>query len=102
MHYTRKMLEVDLGKYKKKVADQQKEIQKLKETIAGYEDGQDGVFAMITAVVEQVGEVTISREGISEILEEGRHTIVEYDAETGTYKLRKMGGETDGGEGSPC
>ena len=61
MHMTRKMLEFELGRYKKKVADQQKEIQKLKADIVGYEDSQDGMFAMMAAIVEQAGELTISQ-----------------------------------------
>ena len=99
MHMTRKMLEFELGRYKKKVADQQKEIQKLKADIAGHEDSQDGMFAMMAAIVEQAGGLTISQERISAIMEEGTQTIVDWDKDAMTYTLRVPGGDSDGEEG---
>lgn len=95
----KKGADYELGRYQKKVADQQKEIQQLKEAIEGYENSQSGVFAMITAVVQQVGEVTITREAINEILRNSVHTLVTYDAENGSYTLQMPGGESDGEEG---
>lgn len=104
MRLTRKVLEYEHGLYKKKVADQKKEIAKLKEAIAGYEDSQDGMFAMMTAIVEQANGVTISRDRINEIIEEGLHAIVDWNHEARTYTLRVPGGEPDGeeDEGEPC
>ena len=92
----------ELGRYKRKVADQSKEIRKLKETIEGYEQREDVSLAMIAAVVEQVGNVTIGRDRITEIIRDRVHVIADYDADKRAYALRMMGGETDGGEGSPC
>ena len=100
MHMTRKMLEFELGRYKKKVADQQKEIQKLKGDIEGYEDSQYGLYAMMTAIVEQANGMTISRDRINEIMEEGLHAVVDWNQEAMTYTLRVPGGETDGEEGT--
>ena len=99
MHMTRQMLELELGRYKKKVADQQKEIQKLKTDIAGYQDSQDGMFAMMAAIVEQAGRITISQERISDIMAEGLQTVVEWDKDAMTYTLCVPGGEVDGEEG---
>ena len=96
----KKGADYELGRYKKKVEDQQKEIQQLKEAIEGYENSQSGVFAMITAVVQQVGEVTITREAINEIIRTGVQTQVRYDHEAGAYTLRVAGGESDGEEGA--
>lgn len=95
MHMTRKKLDFELGRYKRKVEDQQKEIRQLKEQIAGYENSQDGMFAMMAAIVEQAGEVTIAQKSINEILEEDRQTIVQWDQEQMTYTLRMPGGEMD-------
>ena len=91
MHMTRKKLDFELGRYKRKVEDQQKEIRQLKEQIAGYENSQDGMFAMMAAIVEQAGEVTIAQKRINEILEEDRQTIVQWDQEQMTYTLRMPG-----------
>ena len=91
MHMTRKKLDFELGRYKRKVEDQQKEIRQLKEQIAGYENSQDGMFAMMAAIVEQAGEVTIAQKRINEILEEDRQTFVQWDQEQMTYTLRMRG-----------
>ena len=99
MTMTRKKLEFELGRYQKKVADQQKEIEKLKKQIVGHEDAQAGLFAMIAAVVQRSGEVTITRDEISEIMGEGRHALVSYDAENRAYTLRMPGGEENVEEG---
>ena len=102
MTMTRKKLEFELGRYQKKVADQQKEIEKLKKQIVGHEDAQDGIFAMITAVVQKVGEVTITRDEINEVIEERRQALVSYNDENRAYTLRVAGGEKDVGEVSSC
>ena len=91
----------ELGRYKKKVADQAKIIKELQETIAGYEQREDVNLAMIAAVVEQVGNVTIGRDRITEIIRERVHVIADYDADKRTYALRMMGGDKDEKEGSP-
>ena len=102
MHMTRKMLEFELGRYKRKVADQQNEIKKLKADIEGYEDSQEGLFAMMTAIVEQANGVTVSRDRINEIVENNVHTIVDWDADARTYTLRVLGGEADGEGEEAC
>ena len=92
----------ELGRYKKKCADQQKEIQKLKETIEGYEQREDINMAMIASVIEKTGNITLDRDRISEILKDRVHVAVDYfsDGNQRTYTLRLMGGETDGGSPS--
>ena len=87
----------ELGRYKKKCADQHKEIEKLKEQIAGYEQITDVNHAMIAAVIEQTGSVSFARQRITEIIKDCVHVIVDYDADSMAYTLRMMGGETDGG-----
>lgn len=96
MRLTRKVLEYEYGRYQKKVADQQKEIKRLKEEVAGYEDSHDGLFAMMTAIIEQANGMTISQDRINEIMEEGLHAVVDWNQESRTYTLRVPGGETDG------
>ncbi len=80
----------------KKIADrQQKEIEKLREAVEGYENGQDGIYAMIAAVVQKVGTVTITRDEINEIVRDGRRPRVSVDVETWRYTL-SMEDESDG------
>lgn len=82
----------------KKTADrQQKEIQKLKEAVEGYENGQDGIYAMIAAVVQQVGTVTITRDQINEIIQRGLRPLVSVNTETWAYAL-SMEDESNGEE----
>lgn len=100
MRLTRKMLEHEYGRYQKKVADQQKEIAQLKEDIGGYEQKQDIIFAMVAAVVEQSGTITIRRDDMNRILEDDVQVRVEYDEENKAYTLLLAGGETDGKEGA--
>lgn len=93
--------EYELGRYKKKAADQEKEIQELKEQITGYQQVEDIKNAMIAAIVAATGPVTIYQADISRILQEQRHVAVDFNAEDGSYLLRMVaGGETDGSEGT--
>ena len=92
--------EYELGRYQKKVADQEKEIRDLKEQIAGYQQMADVNQAMVAAIVAETGPVTIRQEDINRILRQRRYVQVSYNTEDGSYLLTmKAGGETDG-EGS--
>ena len=91
-----KQCKYELGRYQKRATDLSKAVKELQETINGFMEREDVNYAMITAVVEQTGAVTIGRDRISEILNDSLHTIVDYDADKRTYTLRMMGGETDG------
>lgn len=94
-----KQCKYELGRYQKRSEDLSKAVKELQETIQGFIEREDVNYAMITAVVEQTGAVTIGRDRISEILNDRIHTIADYDADKRTYTLRMMGGEKD--EGSP-
>lgn len=86
----------ELGRYKKKVADQEKEIHELREQLVGYQQMADINQAMMAAIVEATGPVTIRREDISRILQEQRRVAVTCNAD-GSYLLTmEAGGETDG------
>lgn len=92
----RQVMEYELGRYKKKVEDQQKEIKELKEQIDGYQEMLDICNAMVTAAVKEVGTMNITQEAINAILESGRFAVGSYDAVTRVYTLevRSDGGET--------
>ena len=85
-----KKLRYELGRYQKRAADLSKAIKELQATIQGYIEREDINYAMITAVVEQTGAVTIGRDRISEIMEANLHTMVDYDADKRAYTLRLM------------
>ena len=90
----------ELGRYQKKVADQEKEIRDLKDQIDGYQQMADINQAMVAAIVEATGPVTIRQEDINRILQERRHVQVTRKAD-GTYLLTMWaGGESDGEEGA--
>lgn len=78
--------EYELGRYQKKVADQEKEIRDLREQIAGYQQMADINQAMVAAIVEATGPVTIRQEDINRILQERRHVQVTRK-EDGSYLL---------------
>ena len=89
--------EYELGRYQKKVADQEKEIRDLKDQIAGYQQMADINQAMVAAIVAETGPVTIRQEDINRILQERRHVQVTYRAEDQAYLLTmEAGGESDG------
>lgn len=88
----------ELERWKKTAENQRKEIQRLKEAIEGYENGQSGIYAMIVAVVQKAGTVTITRDEINEIIREGRQPRILLDTKTWTYTL-SMEGQNDGNEG---
>lgn len=89
----------ELGRYKKKVADQQKVIDRLREEAAGYQQSIDMSFAMVTAAVEQAGELTITQEELSRIFRERRLAVVSFDEERRSYTLRAQE-VSDDGEGT--
>ncbi len=89
----------ELGRYKKKVQDQQKEIERLREEAVGYQQSIDMSFAMVTAAVMQAGGLTITQEELVHLIQESRFAAVSYDAERMAYTLRAEVSE-DGGEES--
>ena len=89
----------ELGRYKKKVQDQQKEIERLREEAVGYQQSIDMSFAMVTAAVMQAGGLTITQEELVHLIREERLAAVSYDAERMAYTLRVEVSE-DGGEES--
>ena len=92
--------EYEQGRYQKKVADQEKEIRELREQIDGYQQMADINQAMVAAIVEATGPVTICQEDINRILRQRRHVAVTRK-EDGSYLLTmEAGGETDGEEGT--
>ena len=95
-----KQAEYELGRYKKKVADQQTEIKRLREEAAGYQQSIDMSFAMVTAVVEHAGEVTITQEELSRIFRDERLAVVSFDGDRMAYTLRVEVSDKDGEEGT--
>lgn len=91
----RQVMEYELGRYKKKVEDQQKEIKALREQIGGYEQVIDICNAMVTAAVKEAGTMNITKEAVNAILDSGNFAVGSYDALTGVYTLEVRG---DGGE----
>lgn len=86
-------------RYWQRLAEKRKEeIQRLTEAVEGYENGQSGIYAMIAAVVQKVGTVTITRDEINEIIREGKQPRILVDTETWAYTL-SMEDESDGSEG---
>lgn len=86
-------------RYWQRLAEKRKEeIQRLTEAVEGYENGQEGIYAIITAVVRKVGSVTISREEINEIMRNGIKTEVHVDSDKWEYTLN-VWGESNGDEG---
>ena len=86
-------------RYWKRLAERRKEeIQRLTEAVEGYENGQSGIYAMIAAVVQKVGTVTITRDEINEIIRTGKQPRILVNLETWAYTL-SMEDESDGNEG---
>lgn len=95
----RKQAEHELERYRNKVRNQQRMIDRLKEQIAGYQQSVDLSFAMVTAAVQQAGELTITQEELVHIVQAHCFAAVSYDAERMAYTLRAEVTE-DGGEES--
>lgn len=86
-------------RYWQRLAERRKEeIERLRDVVEGYEDGQSGIYAMIAAVVQKVGAVTITREEINEIIREGKQPRILLDPVTWAYTL-SMEDESNGSEG---
>lgn len=96
----RKKAEYELGRYRKKVQDQQKVIDRLREEAAGYQQNIDMSFALVTAAVEKAGELTITQEELTRMFRERRLAAVRYDPERMAYTLRVQEVSEDGGEGT--
>ena len=94
----RKRAEYELGRYKKKVAQQQKVIDRLEEEITGYQQSIDMSYALVTAAVLQAGTLTINREELSRILQEKVYAVGSYDEESMDYTLRVQEVSGDGDE----
>lgn len=87
----------ELGRYRKKVADQQREITKLQEMLAGYEQAQKANNAIVAAIVKSCGQVTILQDDINSALKEELGTKFKFDEETRAYTLETVV-STDGRE----
>lgn len=94
----RKRAEYELGRYKKKVADQQREIDRLREECLGYQQSIDMSYALVTAAVLQAGELTIPREELSRVLHERNFAVGSYDEESMAYTLKVQEVSGDGRE----
>ena len=79
--------EKELGRYKKKVADQAKEIAELKAKEASYLQIYEINLAMITAIVHEVGTVTIHQDDINAALERKLVAQDTWNAEKRTHTL---------------
>ena len=92
----------ELGRYKKKVADQQKEIDELRVSIVGYEQALLADDAIVAAVVKACGEVVVNQEDINSALKSELGVVTKYDEVSRTYTLRtavKTDGEEQGSAG---
>lgn len=79
----------ELGKYKKKVADQQKEIDRLKEDLAGQEQLQSITYALIAVLLNSLGAsqdqpAKLGREAVTEAL--GKYNVLAH-VNDGAYQL---------------
>lgn len=77
----------ELGRYKKKVQDQRKELEQLREQIGGYLQAINLSHAMVTAAVEKAGDITFSKEDMSRILDSENFAVGSYNEEEGTYTV---------------
>ena len=100
MHMTRKMLEFELGRYKKKVADQQKEIQKLKADIVGSSYVKRNLYGLDcerASEFDSIGKGGLYLSGLSEalVVSMGTGTAMVH-AKSGS-KMKYLGGTGVGG-----
>ena len=82
--------EKEYGKYKKKCERLMKKVKVLESKAEAYNQMERINLAMIGAVVQKVGEVTISRAAINDAVENSLPVICDYDAEAETYTLRLL------------
>lgn len=85
-----KNAEYELGRYKKKVVDQKKEIMELEAAIEGYCQLLQVNNSLLAAVVKSCGEVTIMQEDINKALQEELGVMTKYDEVSCTYTLRTV------------
>ena len=93
--------EYELGRYMKKVEDQEKEIRELEMTVEGYVDALRADDAIVAAVVKACGEVVVSQEDINSALAAKLGVSTVYDIESRTYTLRTVV-KKDGEEQADC
>lgn len=77
-----------LGVANKRIETLEKELEAEKAKGKAYEQLQDVNFAMITAIVRNLGEVKVGQEQINQVMEEKIQCRVSYDAEAMEYTLR--------------
>ena len=92
----KKLYAYEVGKWKRKVALLEKELDRKREDIDGYKQLNSILQAMMDLIVEAVGEVVIYQEALDEAMKETRtRTIVVPDEENKTFTLRPIPEETD-------
>lgn len=78
----------ELGIAKKKIETLTKQLEEEKAKGEAYSQLQDINLAMITAIVRNLGEVTVKQQDINECLELGIQTRVDFIAEDGSMVLK--------------
>lgn len=84
--------EKEYGRYKKKVEDQQKEIEKLREQVQGMKQLMEANDAIIIAILAEgaaceARPLTVARATINEALNCGYRIISQYDEGSGCYEM---------------
>ena len=69
----------EYGRYKKKVEDQQKVIQTMTEQAEGWQDTIRANNAVIAAILEATGSVTIKQDTIKQMVENATPIHVKHD-----------------------
>lgn len=85
--------EKEYGRYKKKVEDQQKEIEKLREEVQGWKMLMDANNALICTFLVAVGAddkdhcLKVSQELIKKALEGGYRVVSDFDPEARVHSV---------------
>ena len=75
----------EYGRYKKKVDDQQKAIREMEEQAQGWQDAIRGTHAIMVAILEVTGSVTVSMDRVRQLIAEGTVAPVHVDFEKREY-----------------
>ena len=82
--------EKEYGRYKKKCERLEKKIKELESKAEAYNQLESINLAMIGAIVQKVGEVTIAKETINNAVKRSMPVVCDYNADEGTYTLRLL------------
>ena len=77
----------EYGRYKGKCERQEKEIADLNQEMEGWKQTVAASNAIIAAILEVTGSVTVKRERVSELVSKGEPMYCHVDAEEGTYTV---------------